>query len=180
VLGSINSSNNINATSNLQEGGVNLINKYLTSNNFNNVINNNPNIQKKLGALCKCINPIILNGITYYKHDINLAFYTNLKYDSINSNPYRIFGIKCFETSTIFNTLNITKPPNVIQYDIYSSLLNTSNVNLCAIGFPINYYLNKITDGNIFLLQTTNFNYVSLVSRTSNTNVICILNDFLF
>ena len=190
VNGSITSSNNINAISNLQEGGVNLINKYLTintasltyvaSNNMSNLLTNNANVQKKLGFLCRCINPIILNGNTYYKHDINLTSYTNVKYDSVNSNPYRIFGIRCFETSTIFNTLNITKPPNVIQYDVYTSLLNTSNVNLCAIGFPINYYLNKITDGNIFLLQTTNFNYISLVSRTQNTNVICILTDFLF
>ena len=190
VVGSIISSNNINAVTNLQEGGVNLINKYLTintasltyvaSNTMSNLLTNNANIQKKLGFLCQCTNPIILNGNTYYKHDINLSYYTNIKYDSVNSNPYRIFGVRCFETSTIFNTLNITKPPNVIQYDVYTSLLNSSNVNLCAIGFPINYYLNKITDGNIFLLQTTNFNYISLVSRTQNTNVICILTDFLF
>ena len=190
VGGSINSSNSINAVSNLQESGVNLINKYLTittasstyvsSNIISNLLTNNANIQKKLGFLCQCTNPIILNGNTYYKHDINLTNYTNIKFDSVNSNPYRIFGVRCFETSTIFNTMNITKPPNVIQYDVYTSLLNTSNVNLCAIGFPINYYLNKITDGNIFLLQTTNFNYISLVSRTQNTNVICILTDFLF
>jgi len=190
VIGSINSSNTINAVSNIQEGGINLINKYLTintasltyvaSNTMSNLLTNNANIQKKLGFLCQCTNPIILNGNTYYKHDINLTYYTNIKYDSVNSNPYRIFGVRCFETSTIFNTLNITKPPNVIQYDVYTSLLNSSNVNLCAIGFPINYYLNKITDGNIFLLQTTNFNYISLVSRTQNTNVICILTDFLF
>ena len=190
IGGSINSSNNINAVSNLQEGGVNLINKYLTittasstyvsSNIISNLLTNNANIQKKLGFLCQCTNPIILSGNTYYKHDINLTNYTNIKFDSVNSNPYRIFGVRCFETSTIFNTMNITKPPNVIQYDVYTSLLNSSNVNLCAIGFPINYYLNKITDGNIFLLQTTNFNYISLVSRTQNTNVICILTDFLF
>ena len=69
----------------------------------------------------------------------------------------------------------------ILQYDIYSSyIINLNTINICAIGFPSNYYLNKITKGDIFLLKTTNYDYISILSKTSNLSVSCIISDFLF
>ena len=191
VNGSIYSSNDIICDGNIKEGGSNLKDKYLSINDVGNYIStdvlrielasNQPNIQKKYGFRCICNNSIILNNATYYKHDIYLPTYIKTKIDSIDANPYRIFGIKFFSTSAIFNNNVANKPPTILQYDIYTSyIINSNIINICAIGFPSNYYLNKITAGDIFLLKTTNYNYISILSRTSNLNISCIISDFLF
>ena len=123
----------------------------------------------------------MLNTETYYKHDIYLPTYVKTKIDSIDANPYRIFGIKFFSTSAIFNNNIVNKPPTILQYDIYTSyIINSGIINICAIGFPSNYYLNKITAGDIFLLKTTNYNYISILSKKKDLNVSCIISDFLF
>ena len=73
------------------------------------------------------------------------------------------------------------KPPNILQYDIYSSYdIITQNINICAIGFPSNYYLNKITAGDIFILKTSNYNYISILSKIKDLSISCIISDFLF
>ena len=63
-----------------------------------------------------------------------------------------------------------------------SDLINLSPpaLNICAIGFPSNYYLNKITAGDIFILKTNNYNYISVLSKYPNANISCIITDFLF
>ena len=192
VNGIIYSSNDIICNGNFIENGSNLKDKYLSINDAGNFINTNvlrnelsnnqPNIQKKYGFRAICNKSIILNNETYYKHDVDLSLYIKSKVDSIDENPYRIFGIKCFSTSLIFNNnINPNKPPNILQYDIYSSyIINLNTINICAIGFPSNYYLNKITKGDIFLLKTTNYDYISILSKTSNLSVSCIISDFLF
>jgi hypothetical protein len=191
--GSIYSSNNIYCSSNFVENGVKLVDKYLSITNASGYIlnseylkselmNNQPNLQKKNGFRFSCTTEIKLNNETYYKHDIDLTNYVKNKTDSIDTNPYRIFGIKCFSTSAIFNSFTANKPPNILQYDIYMSRLidSLTNINVCAVGFPSNYYLNKITSGDIFLLKTNNYNYISILSKTYNLSVSCIISDFLF
>ena len=191
VKGTIYSSNDIICDGNIKEDGIYLKDKYLSINDATNFINtdvlrnelssNQPNVQKKYGFRCICRTDIILNNETYYKHDVNLSLYIKSKIDSIDANPYRIFGLKCFSTSAIFNNRVANKPPNILQYDIYTShIINTNTINICAIGFPSNYYLNRITAGDIFLLKTNNYNYISILSRTSNLSVSCIISDFLF
>ena len=191
VKGVIYSSNDIICDGNIKEGGSNLKDKYLSINDAANIINtevlrneissNQPNVQKKYGFRFICNKPIILNNETYYKHDVNLSLYIKTKIDSIDANPYRIFGIKCFSTSAIFTNAIVNKPPNILQYDIYTSyIINTSTINITAIGFPSNYYLNRITSGDIFLLKTTNYNYISILSRTKDLSISCIISDFLF
>ena len=73
----------------------------------------------------------------------------------------------------------LNKTPSILQYDIYMSNYNAS-ISVCAIGFPNNYYLNKITSGDIFILRTNNFNYISILAKTINTTVCCLISDFLF
>ena len=58
--------------------------------------------------------------------------------------------------------------------------ISPTYLNICAIGFPSNYYLNKITTGDIFILKTNHFDYISILSKYSNTNISCIISDFLF
>jgi hypothetical protein len=180
-------SSNINCI-NIKENGSNLSDIYIKIAdfpNYSNINNNidNPNLQKKIGIKFVCSEEIILNNITYYKYNINITKYVNNKYDYIDNNPYRIFNIKCFSTDAVFRSSQINKPPNILQYDIYMShLLNLDpiSLNICAIGFPSNYYLNKITAGDIFILKTNNYNYISILSKFPNTNISCIITDFLF
>jgi len=183
VNGSIYASNNI-YSSNFIENGSNLSDKYVMINNLSTYLNNNNdlvNFQKKYGIRFNCANEIIINNITYYKHDINLTTYIKNKYDSTDGSPYKIFNIKCFSTNAIFNAMTSNKPPNILQYDIYMSYSISSNIiSACAIGFPSNYYLNRITAGDIFILKTNNYNYISILSKNINTSVSCIISDFLF
>ena len=184
VAGSIYSSNDIICAGNLNEGGVNLSDKYLKIANAaqflitGDFLNNQPNLQKKIGFKFICNKPIILNNETYYKYDINISHHVKDKIDNTDMTNYRIFNIKCFSTIGIFTTMTANKPPNILQYDVYMSSL--PSINICAIGFPSNYYLNKITAGDICLLKTTNYNYISVISKTNNNNISCIISDFLF
>jgi hypothetical protein len=191
VKGSIYSSNDIICDGNIKENGSFLKDKYLSINfAINNIdtvslrnelSSNQPNVQKKIGFRFICNKPIVLNSETFYKYDVNISSYVKTKKDADDTNPYRIFGIKCFSTSAIFNNTIANKPPNILQYDIYSSyMINTNTINICAIGFPSNYYLNKITSGDIFILKTNNYNYISILSRTNNLSISCIISDFLF
>ena len=184
VNGSIYSSNSVISGEDIIENGIKLSDKYLSIANASqylitgDFLNNQPNLQKKIGFKCICNKPIILNNETYYKHDINISTYVRNKYDMIDMSNYRIFNIKCFSTLGVFTTMVANKPPNVLQYDVYMS--SYPSINICAIGFPSNYYLNKITAGDICLLKTTNYNYISVVSKTNNVSISCIISDFLF
>ena len=195
VDGSIYSSNNIIGSNiiasnlicnNIRENGSNLSDIYVKISDFSNYNNfniDNHNIQKKVGLKFVCSDEIILNDVKYYKYNINITKYVNNKLDYIDNNPYRIFNIKCFSTDAIFRNSQLNKPPNILQYDIYmSKILNSDPIilNICAIGFPSNYYLNKITAGDIFMLKTNNYDYISILSKYPNTNISCIITDFLF
>jgi hypothetical protein len=183
VNGSIYSSNSVVSGGDIIENGAKLSDKYLTIANASqylitgDFLNNQPNLQKKIGFKFVCNKPIVLNNETYYKHDINISSYVRNKYDMIDLSNYRIFNIKCFSTLGLFTTMVANKPPNILQYDVYMS---SYPINICAIGFPSNYYLNKITAGDICLLKTTNYNYISVISKTNNANISCIISDFLF
>ena len=184
VNGTIYSSNSVVSGGDMIENGVKLSDKYLSIANASqylitgDFLNNQPNLQKKIGFKFVCNKPIILNNETYYKHDINISSYVRNKYDMIDMSNYRIFNIKCFSTMGVFTTMIANKPPNILQYDVYMS--SYPSINICAIGFPSNYYLNKITAGDICLLKTTNYNYISVVSKINNLNISCIISDFLF
>ena len=97
------------------------------------------------------------------------------------------FNIKCFPTDCSFETFNDNNVPNILQYDIYMSsnpIIQTTypqiptpkpNLNMCAIGTPENYNLDRILPSYITLLRydidSLSFNYLSLVSPNSNLTV---------
>ena len=147
----------------------------------------NPNILKKFGFMCSIITPVIINSITYYKFDIDLTKYTSTQNLYETTEPYRIFKITVFKNSAYFSAIN-NDIPDILSYEIYMSYKasnggNLSNeisgINICAIGYPINYKLDKIMPTSIFLMNNSDFNYISTISTTSNINVRCIISDLL-
>ena len=154
------------------ENGTALASKYLNSNIL-------PNLKKKSGFTINCSNAVTLSGTSYFKYDINLSSYTKTMYlDGATSNlPYRTFSIKCLPISGIFSS---DGNPNIAQYDIYmSSNISAGTSNLCAIGVPQSVELNQIpVSSSLFLLETTYFNYISVISTTS-ANINCIIEDYL-
>ena len=153
------------------ENGTSLASKYLNSNIL-------PNLNKKNGFTINCSNAVTLSGTSYYKYDINLANYSKMLYlDGASNLPYRTFSIKCLPVSGVFSS---NGNPNIIQYDIYmSSNISAGTSNVCAIGVPQNINLNQIpTSSSLFLLETTYFNYISVIS-TIAANINCIIQDYL-
>ena len=55
-----------------------------------------------------------------------------------------------------------------------------TTLNICAVGMPENYNLINIPPSHIFLLQTNDYNYLSVVSRVNNVSVNCIIKDNLY
>jgi hypothetical protein len=145
-------------------------------------INNLPLLQKKKGFSFICSNVITINSVNYYKYDIDLTKYTNNLYldsPATTNQPYRIFSIKCFISSCLFNNLT-NNFPQVFQYDVYMSKPDGTTINICAIGMPENYNLNNVPPSHIFLLQTTDYNYLSVVSTVNNIGIKCIIKDNLY
>ena len=193
VLGTADFSSNMNVggelfcSNNIRENSRYLRDIYLNSNLLNN-------IKKKYGFLCVLsgltTNPPYtenINGITYYKYDIDLTKYTQLKYLS-DTSPYRIFNIKTFMTSGYFNLFN-SNIPNILQYDIYMCNEISANpnlpgssagINICAIGTPENYRLTNILPTYFTILQNNSFNKLSIISTIPSLNVSCIIEDYLF
>lgn len=154
---------------------------YTTSNQ----IMTNPNILKKFGFTCSITTAVTINSSNFFKYDINLTNYISTQNLNGSSEPYRIFKITVFKNSGYFGTIN-NDIPDILSYEIYmsnklvsGSLSNeTSGINICAIGYPINYKLDKIMPTSIFLMNSTNFNYISIIA-SSNINVRCIITDLL-
>ena len=154
---------------------------YTTSNQ----VMTNPNILKKFGFMCSISTSVTINSSNFYKFDIDLTKYTSIQYLDGTTEPYRIFKINIFKNSAYFGAIN-NDIPDILSYEIYmsnklvsGSLSNeTSGINICAIGYPINYKLDKIMPTSIFLMNSTNFNYISIIA-SSNINVRCIITDLL-
>ena len=206
-IGTVNSENfklNINGDLNVKnlitENSSYLSNVYVKFENLSNLNLNNFNLKKKFGYNCiindKLIQDIIYNSTVYYKFDIDLRTMTRNLVNTIGQNSvcYRSFNIKCFSSDCSFETFN-NNIPNILQYDIYMSsnpIMQTTypqitaskpGLNICAIGTPENYNLDKILPSYMTLLRYDtpdhNFNFLSLVSPNSNLNVSFIIEDYL-
>ena len=208
-IGTVNSENfklNVNGQLNVQnlikENSSYLSNVYVKIENLSNLNMNNFNLKKKIGFSCivngsLIAGPIIYNSITYYKFDIDLRKMTRNLVNTIGQNSvcYRSFNIKCFPTDCSFETFNDNNVPNILQYDIYMSsnpiIQKTypqtptpkSGLNICAIGVPENYRLDRVLPSYMQLLRYDslehNFNYLSLMSPNSNLAVSFIIEDYL-
>ena len=141
----------------------------------NQILYNEPNLDKKFGFICQVNTPFYPNygNELFYKYDIYLPSYTINKIVEYTSDPYRVFEINLFYAPGYFAKI-FADLPDIINYRIYMS--NKANsaapfgdagINICAIGEPRNYQLNKIMPNNLFLMRdiTNNFNYLTIVSR---------------
>jgi len=154
---------------------------YTTSNQ----VMSNPNILKKFGFICSISTAVTINSSNYFKFDIDLTKYTSTQNLDGTNEPYRIFKLTIFKNSAYFSAIN-NDIPDILSYEIYMSnklsngtLSNEiSGVNICAIGYPINLKLDKIMPTSIFLMNSPNFNNISIIS-TSSINVRCIITDLL-
>jgi len=183
---SLNSNNlnfpngNINA-SNVQISGTDI--KTYTQ---NTIIYNSPNVCKKFGFQATCSTSIIMpDALTYYKYDIDLRNYTQTKTVANPNTPYRIFTIKIFLASAYFEYFSGV--PNVLSYEIYMSNESQAGggggyagINICALGSPQNYNLNSILPNVLSLLRTGDFNYLSVICRSSGALFNVIIEDLIY
>ena len=195
VVGTVNATDFRGVGSNITQLNYNNIttNKpdlsvYTTSNVCKNIIlYDTPNVSKKFGFLCSLSTSIYPNGgsTQYYKYDIDLTKYTTVA-NLPNNDPYRIFKINIFKSSCYFGTI-INDVPDIISYEIYMSnkasagnANETAGINICAVGNPINYKLDKVMPNNLFLMKdsSTDFNTLSILS-SSILEVRCIISDLL-
>jgi len=188
--GPITMKKELHVSERIKENNEYLSNIYVKIQDLNNLSVSNCNLNKKYGYISSTsTNSITLNGISYYKFDIDL---TSLKTITLPSTSiqYRNFNIKCFMNNGIFE-MNGNIIPSILQYDIYISngQIATSgigtdtyianSIHIHAIGTPENYKLSNLLPCHITLLRTNNFNYLSIISKISNLSVSYILEDYL-
>ena len=168
---------------------------YVKLDQLSNLSVANFNLNKKYGYISSTssISPITINGTNYYKFDIDLS---SLKVITLPSSTvkYRNFNIKCYMNNGIFE-MNGNILPSILQYDIYMSNgqiatdgIDTSTypnngpnttIHIYATGTPENFKLSNLLPCHITLLRTTNFNYLSIISKISNLSVSYIIEDYL-
>ena len=189
----LNTSNNLfNYTSNnLFSSNSNI---YATSNAVKYItLNEQPRLNKKSAFYCQTTNLIYPDGSTpYYSYHLFLPDYIATGFIQIGSgsgDTYRIFKIKCFFASMYFQTLT-NGIPNICEYTIYMSNKASAaagtiaGVNICAMGEPVNYYLNNLMKNRIFILRNNttsssfNFNYLSIIT-TEQADVRVFISDLL-
>ena len=129
---------------------------------------------------------------TFYKYDLDLTKYTTTQV--IPSEPYtgdllRVFKISFWYIPSYFGSY-INGEPYVMNYTIYMSNKSnpifgrptTAGINIYAVGFPENIKLANILPNNLMLLKNfnSNFNYLTILSRTAPADLYCIIEDQLF
>jgi hypothetical protein len=152
----------------------------------NTILNSTPNVQKRYLIEFTCSTAILLpNNQTWFKRDIDLRNYTQTKTIPNPSSPFRQFKIKIWIKSGYFELSSVGNF-NVLEYTVYQSLQSQSSgagsagENLYAVGTPPNPALNSITGGQICLVRTANFNFLSVLSVANNTICQAIISDELF
>jgi hypothetical protein len=188
------------ATNEIKENNSNLSQIYVKLNNLSNLSVQNFNLKKKFG-FNSTINsfPFQFKDTNYFKYDINLSLFTRTLSKTSNANimNYRIFNIKCFSSDGVFENPrgNINGNLNVLNYDIFMSdnpltptgvisdftanEIKQNTINIVATGTPENLSLDNILPGLISLNRTSDFNYLSIVSKYNNLNISYIIEDYL-
>jgi hypothetical protein len=129
---------------------------------------------------------------TYYKWDLDLRKYTTTQLivsDPPTGDLLRIFKISLWYVPSYFGSY-INGEPYVISYTVFMSNKNnaifgrpeTAGINIYAVGFPENTKLNNILPNNLMLLKNynSNFNYLTIVSRTAPADIYVVIEDQLF
>jgi hypothetical protein len=147
-----------------------------------------PNVSKKTGFLINVHNPVYTDGgALVYSYDIYLPSYTSQAIVEGSSDPYRIFKISVCYATSYFEYLS-NGLPNCLSYEIFMSYkayagaggIGKAYLNICALGTPENYYLDKVLPNNIYIMRSpfSYFNYISIIS-TKIADVRVIIEDLL-
>lgn len=173
----------INATT-IQQNSQNI-----TDISSNIVLTQTPNVQKKKGFLIYVNNPIYpdAGSTVYYSYDIYLPSYISQSIVENTSDPYRTFRIHLSYASSYFE---YTKNglPNCLSYEIFMSYkanagaggIGKQYLNICALGTPENFYLDKVMPNDLFLMRSpfSYFDRICVIS-TKIADVRVIIEDLL-
>ena len=175
---SINTNNLLNSLSNIITNNYNCnIIPYATSNAVKNIIiQDTPQVCKHSGMYITVQTPIGINGVTFYKYDLNLSPYTSLGYIQIGPgslDPYRIFRISACYSNMYFGTLINGLPDSItahifMSYKANGSGIGVTGLNIFCLDNKNNYNLNSIPINNLFFLRNggNDINYITIVSKS--------------
>ena len=164
-------------------------NIYATSNAVREIIKNDSIFAKHYGFYITITTPIVINGTTFYKYDIDLRQYTKLGIIQIgpqSGDTFRSFKIRLMYATMYFSYI-INDLPNVCYYEVFMSYKNTASppngvagLNACAIGFPPNPTLQTVMPNNLFVVKNGqgDINYITCVS-SSPADCRVIVEDLL-
>ena len=172
----------INATT-LQQNSQNI-----TDISSNIVLTQTPNVQKKTGFLINVHNPVYTDGsVLVYSYDIYLPSYISQAIVENTSDPYRTFRIHISYASSYFEYL-VNGLPNCCSYEIFMSYkanagsggIGKQYLNICALGTPENFYLDKVMPNNLYIMRSpfSYFDSICVIS-TKIADVRVIIEDLL-
>lgn len=148
-----------------------------------------PNAMKKTGFLINVNNVIYpdAGSTPYYSYDIYLPSYISQAIVENTSDPYRTFRIHISYAPCYFEYLK-NNLPNCCSYEIFMSYkanaggggIGKQYLNICALGTPENYYLDKVMPNDLFLMRSpfSYFDRICVIS-TKVADVRVIIEDLL-
>jgi len=141
-----------------------------------------PNIPSQAAFNVIISTPCIIGSKTYYRYDLDLTKYTT--YITIApTTQTRKFKFMSWLTSGAHNSglysLNYDIDYSFINYTGLGTLAAYNGLNALAYGYPYqNYNLNQITPNGLFIWKYT-FNYITIFASVQNTNLQCLIIDYL-
>ena len=170
-------------------------NIYATSNAVKSIVRYDmPDVGKRQGFIVSIPSSAVFvdgtSSTTFYKYDLDLTKYIKtLNIPAPPNDPYRVFRIRCWYAPSYFGSF-INGEPYVVSYEVYMSnktnpILGqpqTAGINIYAVGFPENTKLSNILPNQIMVLKNfnSNFNYLTILSRTAPADLLVIIEDLLF
>lgn len=161
-------------------------NIYTTSNAVKSIVENEmPVVKKHRKFTCVVSTPIGINSITFYKYDIDLRKYISKGFLNYTNDPYRIFNIQVFYSTSYFSTM-INNLPDIIDTDIFMcyranpSQFGVAGLNIYSYGNTNNPNLRSIPPNNLFLMDNGigSIDYITIVSRRV-ADVSVIISDMI-
>jgi hypothetical protein len=163
---------------------------YTTSNVVKGIVQYEmPIIGKHYGFYITISTPIVINGTTFYKYDINLTPYCNkgvIQIGPQSGDTFRSFKIRVMYATMYFSYI-INDLPNVCYYEVFMSYKNAASppngvagLNACSIGFPPNPTLQAVMPNNLFVIKNGagSIDYITVVS-SSQADCRVIIEDLI-
>jgi hypothetical protein len=165
---------------------INYIPIYASSNVVKTIVEfDMPVVKKHRKFYCVVETPILINGITFYKYDVDLSKYISKALMPFTNDPYRIFNIQAFYGSLYFSTItnglyDIIDTTIYMSYRENPSQFGVAGLNIYNYGNINNPNLQSISPNNLFLMRNgaNSIDYITIVSR-SIADVKIIISDMI-